>query len=471
MQIFKDNYTKWTRIFFAVMTIFAVIFANERFQADGAHYLLHVTQSESFRVEHQRFILIFSQGLPWLGVQLGLPLSSIIVLNAINPVVWWLILFLYATYFLRDRHAGIGIILTHVLGVLHIQFTPMYEIWYGIPLIILLYSHLRNHRIKKPLDLVLFFAILITVLFAHPLLPIPVAFLFIYYFIEQKNINWKIAIPVVLVVAAWYIAKKLMLTEYEAGKVSLLGADWNTSPKQLLHLSYYGKLFGFFFTWYTIPVVMIVWLVVFFWLRRMWKHLLLTCGFFLGHILLINFTHENNPELSPYFERMYLPLIPIVLIPFLFTLCRELEFSRQFILFSLLLLVGWRIGRFCDVGREYKHRSDLTMQLIHQAQDLPGSKFILSDSDYQSCFNWVDWSYPMETLLRSTANEPYKCVTIVTNEDLSESSNREKLDEGKFLFRRWDIMKDDDINAKYFHLLKGNYLQLSDVCRCTIERN
>lgn len=447
------------------MTIFAILFANERFQADGAHYLLHVVQSESFRVEHQRFILIFSQALPWLGTQLGLPLNTIIILNSINPVVWWLILFLYATYFLRDRHAGIGIILTHVLGVLHIQFTPMYEIWYGVPLLILLYAHLRNNRLSRPLDLIFFFAMLITGLFAHPLLPIPIAFLFVYHFVEEKKINWKIAVPAAMVVAGWYVAKKLMLTEYEAGKMSLLGAEWNMSPRQLLHIGYYGKLFNFFFTWYLIPLLLFVWVLLFFWLRKMWKQLVLTGAFFLGHILLINYTHENNPELTPYFERMYLPLIPIVLIPFLFTLCRELVFSKSFMLFSLLLIVGWRIARFSDVGHDYKRRTALTMQLIATAQAQTGSKFILAQEDVNTCFNWVDWSYPMETLLRSASNEPYKRITIVTDEDLAENGNRGKLNEDEFLFRRWDIMKDRDLNARYFVLSKGNYQQLQPICR------
>jgi len=465
VQIFKDDYTKWTRIFFAVMTIFAVVFANERFQADGAHYLLHVVQSENFRVEHQRFILIFSQALPWAGVQLGLPLSSVIVLNSINPVVWWLILFLYATYFLRDRHAGTAIILTHVFGVLHIQFTPMYEIWYGIPLVILLYAHLRNRRTSRPVDLLLFFAILITVLFAHPLLPIAVAFTFIYYFIEQKKIDWKILIPVAIITACWYITKKMMLTEYEAGKIAAVGADWNNSPELLLHFGYYGKLFSFFLTWYLVPVVLLAWLVLFFWLRKMWKQLLLVCGFFAGHVLLISFAFGNDPELTPYFERMYLPLIPIVLIPFFFTLCRELQFSRSFILLSLLLLVGWRIGRFCDVGRDYKHRTELTMQLIAQAQKQTGSKFIIAQSDVNSCFSWIDWSYPMETLLRSTATEPYKHITIISEEDLEENGNREKLDEDEFLFRRWDIMKDRNLNPDYFRLSEGKYKQLQPICR------
>lgn len=464
MQISTDSYTKWTRIFFAVMAIFAVVFANERFQADGAHYLLHVVQSESFRVEHQRFILIFSQGLPWLGVQLGLPLGSIIVLNSINPVVWWLVLFLYATYFLRDRHAGIGIILTHVFGVLHIQFTPMYEIWYGVPLIILLYSHLRNNRVSRAVDRIFFFAVLITTLFAHPLLPIAVAFVFLYHIAEEKKIDWKIAIPVALVVAGWYVAKKLMLTEYEAGKMSLVGAEWNDSPKHLLEPGYYGKLAVFFLTWYLIPCILMLWLLVFFILRKLRWQLLLTSAFFFGHILLINYTHTNDPVLSPYFERMYLPLIPIVLIPFLFTLCRELEFSRPFILLSLLLIVGWRIGRFCDVGGDYRQRTELTTRLIAKAQQGTGSKFIIAQSDVNSCFRWVDWSYPMETLLRSTATEPYKSVTIVTQEDLAENGNTEKLNEGEFLFRRWDVMKDKDLNPEYFRMEKGKYQQLSSVC-------
>lgn len=457
MQIFKDDYTKWTRIFFAAMTIFAVIFANERFQADGAHYLLHVVQSESFRVEHQRFILVFSQGLPWLGVQLGLPLSSIIVLNSINPVVWWLILFLYATYFLRDRHAGIGIILTHVFGILHIQFTPMYEIWYGVPLIILLYSHLRNNRVSRPVDLVFFFAMLITALFAHPLLPIAVVFLFLYFFIEQKKIGWRIAIPVVLVAAGWYVTKKLMLTEYEAGKMSLVGAEWNDSPKHLLQPAYYGKLAVFFLTWYLIPCILMLWLIVFFVLRRMRWQLLLTSVFFFGHILLINYTHTNDPELSPYFERMYLPLIPMVLIPFLFTLCRELEMRPKFILIGLVLIVGWRIARFSDVGRTYKEHTRQTMRLIAHAQKQPGNKFQMHFGDEQNVYQWSDWSFCMETILRSSATEPYKTVSIVRSDDLDENDNRSKLKADEFLFRRWDVMKDVNLNPEYFRIINGHY--------------
>jgi hypothetical protein len=464
VQIFSDTYTKWTRIFFAVMTVFAVVFANERFQADGAHYLLHVVQSENFRVEHQRFILIFSQFLPWAGVQIGAPLSTIIALNSLNPVVWWLLCFLYATYFLKDRHAGIGIILTHVLGILHIQFTPMYEIWYGVPLVILLYAHLRNDRIRKPAELIFFFVILITILFAHPLLPIPVAFVFLYFIIEQRKINWKLMIPVVIVAAAWYATKKMMLTEYEAGKMSLMGAEWNDSPKHLLEIGYYGKLAVFFLTWYLVPVLLFIWLALFFILRKMRWQLIATSAFFFGHILLINYTHTTDAELSPYFERMYLPLIPIVLVPFLFTLCRELEMRPGLIVAGLFLIIGWRVARFIDVGMDYKQKTKFAEQLISHAQKQPGSKFQMAMEDERSCYDWSDWSFTMETVLRSSAVEPYKTVSIVRNDDLDENDNRNKLLEDEFLFRRWDVMKDKDINRAYFKMSNGKYQQLTSIC-------
>lgn len=464
MQVFKDNFSKWTTLFFIGITIFAVAFANERFQADGAHYLLHVVQSENFRVEHQRYILIFSQFLPWAGVQLGLSLNTIIVLNSLNPVLWWLLLFLYASQFLRDRPAAVGIILTQVLGVLHIQFTPMYEIWYGVPLVILLYSHIRSNRTSRPVDLVLFLALFVTTLFAHPLLPIAAAFIIVYDIAERKRPNYRLLIPVAVVTAGWYITKKLMLTEYESGKLSLLGAEWNSAPDQLLHPGYHWGLFKYFITWYTIPVAIFMWTGVFLFLRKMKWQLFLLIAFFAGHILLVNFTHENMSVQSPYFERMYLPLIPIVLVPFLFTLCREMEMRQSFAIFALLLVIGWRIGRFIDIGKEYKHRSELAMQLIHTAQKMQGSKFVIHPDDFKSCFSWVDWSFPMETLIRSAASPPYQRVTIISEEDLAENDNREKLDADEFLFRRWEIMKDRDLNQKYFHLTAGKYTTLPAGC-------
>ena len=464
-KAFQDTFTRWTFLFFAVMTLFAVVFAKERFQADGAHYLLHVVQSEDFRIEHQRYILIFSQLLAWIGVKVGISLNGIFILNSLNPVLWFLGLFVYAVRFLKDKRAAIGIILTSVLGVLHIQFIPMYEIYYGIPLIILLYSHIINERTSSLIDILLFVAILCTALFAHPLLPIPIAFVLLYSSFERRKLDVRLWIVSALVIAGWYIAKKVMLTEYEAGKMALVTADWNTAYKQLYHISYYGKLGVFFFTWYTVPVCVFICTGLFFVARNMKIQLVLMLAFFFGHILIVNFTHENDPILTPYFERMYLPLIPIVLIPFLFTLCRELQFSKSFIVLALLLVVGWRMARFSHIGHMYLARTYQTEHLIAAASSSEGSKFVMNESDFRNCYPWADWSFVMETLLRSSAINTQRSLSIAIPEDMTEGNNATGLGQDEFLFRRWDVIKDTDLNPKYFSVRHGQYIVLPAICK------
>lgn len=447
------------------MTIFAVVFAKERFQADGAHYLLHVVQSENFRIEHQRYILAFSQVLALIGAKLGASLNIIFVLNSSNPVLWFLGLFLYAVKFLKDQKAGIAIILTSVLGVLHIQFIPMYEIYYGIPLVIVLYSHIIHARVSRPMDMILFMIVLCTTLFAHPLLPIPVVFVLLYSSFERRKFDVKLFLIASFVFAGWYIVKKLLLTEYESGKMALATADWNTAYKQLFQPSYYWKLLVFFSTWYTIPVVILLWTTIFFFIRKLRVQLAITLLFFLGHILLVNFTHENDPVLSPYFERMYLPLIPIVLIPFLYTLCREMEFSNSFIVLSLFLIVTWRFFCFSEVGHMFLARTRQTEALIGVASKQEGGKFVVNGEDIQKCFQWTDWSYPMETLLRSSAINPKRCLTVAIPEDMGEANNATELKNDQFLFRRWERMKDVELNQKYFALKSGAYQTLPATCK------
>ena len=111
LEISDRRYNRITHAFFALMTIFAIVFANERFQADGAYYLFKVVNFETFQVEHQRFILIASQALPLAGVKLGLPLNVIILLNSLNNVVFFYLVFRYCAYFLRDQTAGACVIL------------------------------------------------------------------------------------------------------------------------------------------------------------------------------------------------------------------------------------------------------------------------------------------------------------------------------------------------------------------------
>jgi hypothetical protein len=460
----RNYYFLLTNLFFAAMAIFAVIFAQERFQADGAYYLFKIVNYGDFQIEHQRFILAVSQVLPLIGAKLGLTMNSIIVLNSLNNVVFFYLVFLYAVYFLKDKTAGVAIILFQCFGVLNIQFTPMYEIWYGTILIVLVKSHIFLGRYNSVKDVFLLGVITITVLFSHPLMFIPVIFIILFEAMEKWFIQWRLLCLMVFVFAVWYIIKKMFLSTYEAGKISMLDLSTNKAYLDLTHPSYYWKLIKFFFTWYTIPVFVYLITVGFYYVRKAKRKIFLLSAFFFGQILLVNLTHVMDWSLTPYFERMYMPIIPIIFLPFLYDMFTQLGLRNNVGAILLCLIIVWRIGRFVDVGLDYKKQTRLSEQLIDEAQKCQGSKFEMDGDDEKGCLNWADWSYTMESMIRSSAKDPNHVVTIATWFDFYESNNRAQLNENDFMMRRWELMPDYAMNQKYFHISHGKYVQLKPIC-------
>ena len=460
----KNYYSILTTSFFLIMALFAIVFAPERFQADGAYYLFKVVNFEHFQIEHQRYILAVSQILPLVGVKIGLSLNSIFVLNSLNNVVFFYLIFLYAVYYLKDKTAGIAIILFMVFGVLHIQFTPMYEIWYGIILIVLVHTHLIQKRYFLVNDLFFLGIIFITILFSHPLLFIPLIFIILIDVVEKRTVHWKLFLLLTLAFVLWGIVKKFTLSTYETGKISMLDISWNKAYKDLLDPFYYWQLTKFFITYYTIPLVFFILTVVFYIKRRLRIKAWLLILFFFGHVFLINFTHVMDWALTPYFERMYMPLIPIVFLPFLYDVFVFYSTKNNLSALMLLFLVLWRIGRFVDVGLAYKQRTAQSERAILEAQKLAGSKFELAPSDYKWCMNYVDWSFTMESMLRSAAIDKTRTVTICTWEDFIENNNQGRLNNNSFMMRRWELLLDDNVNSKYFKINHGEYVRLKNVC-------
>lgn len=460
----RNYFPLLTNLFFIAMAIFAIVFAQERFQADGAYYLFKLVNYGQFQIEHQRFILAVSQVLPWLGVKLGMSLNSIIILNSLNNVIFFYLVFLYATKYLRDRTAGVAIILFMVFGVLYIQFIPMYEIWYGTILLVLVRSHMVNGRTLFMKDLILLGIIMITILFSHPLLFIPLLFLLLFDAAERWMIQWKMFFLVVIIFISWYVIKKMFLSTYEAGKISMLDFSWNKAYRDLTHIGYYWSLVKFFFTYYTIPILVYILTMTFYVVRKNYRKLILVSLFLFGHILLINLTHVMDWKLTPYFERMYMPIIPIIFLPFLYDIFTQWALRNNYGAIILVLIVAWRIGRFTDVGLDFKKQTAQTNLVISEAQKLTGSKFELNPSDNTSCMNYVDWSFTMETLLRSAAIDKNKTLSICTWEDFTEHNNQNRLNNNDFMMRRWEVMPDYAMNPNYFIIQHGKYVQLKPVC-------
>jgi hypothetical protein len=466
-QINIRRYLLFTHGFFLLLAAFSIYFANERFQADGAYYLFKIINYEKFQIEHQRYILIFSQAIPLLGIKLGLSLKAIIVLNSLSNPIFFYLIFAYVVFRLRDYTGGVAVILFQVVGVMHLQFTPMYEIWYGAVLLIPLRSHLITNRFHSFLDWLILSALIITILFSHPLLFIPLLFILFFTAVEYWIIHWRMFVAVIGSFVVWYLIKKIFLTEYESGKMSMISTSTNDAWKNLLQPGYYWKLTKFFFSYYTVPTISLIFSLLFYLVRRARIKAILVSGFFIGHILIVNFTHTSDFVISPYFERMYMPLVAISIIPFLYDIFTQFTLSNIVGGILLTSIILWRIWLFVSLGMDYRERTKQQEQIIATAQKQSGTKFLLHQNDLMGCMSYAEWSLPMETMLYSARAGKEKTVSIATWPDMTESNNQEILKDNsnKYIMRRWEIMPDNVVNGKYFLMKEGFYQELPAICK------
>lgn len=160
-----------------------------------------------------------------------------------------------------------------------------------------------------------------------------------------------------------------------------------------------------------------------------------------------------------------MPLIAIVFLPFLYDFFTLIAFHNYIGMWLLVLLVGWRIGRFVDIGLDYQKRTETVENIIRAAQQQSGSKFQLSYEDYTSCMKNADWSLAMETILRSTVINPDHLVTVAIYDDFITGDNQNRLNDSNFMFSSGDIRNNTQVNTAYFRIQPGPYKKLAPVCK------
>src|ERR1700756_170111 len=96
--------------------IAAILLCRERLFLDSSYYFFHVVNEHAFRVEHQRIILALSQSLLLVGVWLHLPLTTLLQIYSITPVLYSaLLIYLSLRYFQSETTAWL-IMITSVCG-------------------------------------------------------------------------------------------------------------------------------------------------------------------------------------------------------------------------------------------------------------------------------------------------------------------------------------------------------------------
>ncbi|MEO6167098.1 MAG: hypothetical protein ABIO46_04705 [Chitinophagales bacterium] len=447
--------------YFIIYLVAAILLSEERIFLDGSYYFFHVVQSENFWVEHQRFILIPSQLLTWTAVKLHFPLQIVLLMNSVNPVLYLFLLFFICVYAWNDEAAGWVLLLLSVCGVYFLYFVPMYEVWYGAVLLVFFSSMMHRQFYRTPLQLLLLGVTVVTLLFSYPLMIFGFIFFATFHFLEIKAIPKKVAVLFLMVIIGWLVWKTLFISDYENGKISYpFSRIGITIRENLGSIGNIKALLSFLFSVYAEAMIMMVIAVLLLVFRKRYLKAALIVLFSSGYILLINVTHGFPWNHSNYYERMYLLLIPLCMLPFL----REVYLlSKQKLLFEIVFIciILFRGIQIVQHSKVYSDRVERVRQFIQPAQKQGGSKFFVTGEQYPGDPALDEWSFPMEALIFSSLKTPEHTVIVSLKNDLDATDVNSLLNDQTFHLRLNEVREDVWLNEHYFKLQHGKYTELN----------
>jgi hypothetical protein len=258
----------------------------------------------------------------------------------------------------------------------------------------------------------------------------------------------------------WIAWKVFFISDYESGKI---GYPWSriaaTAKENLGSIANLKALLLFLIRTYTEELLAFFIVLAVLVYRRKYKHAGLVALSIGGFILMVILTQSTPWYHSNYYERMYLLLVPMCMIPFLRevyqTTSRKLIF--EFVFLGIISLRGVQIVLH---SKYYSARIAQVSFFIDQANKIDGSKFYLDEQKYAGNSALNEWSFPMETLIFSSLKKN-ESVTISLKSDIENIENSRRLTPENFHLRLTEIIEDDKLNQHYFQIHRGTYHRLN----------
>ncbi len=436
---------------------FAINFAEERLFSDSSYYLFHVINDGRFRIEHGRWVLALSQLLPLLGTKLGLPLSALITLHSLNNVAFLLAGLVFVYRVLRDQHAAMALAAVQLIGLTHGLFCPIFELYYGVALLIILRAVIKDHTLHVYLRWPLLTLLFLGAISSHFLgLLLTVGTLVM----DRCWRDRRLTILLVSLLLIHLAAHLLTLSAYEQQNLQFTTSL--AEPSKLLGLVDAGRLgeLGYSLIRHYPDILVIGALNLFALISaKKWSEVAVYVGvlfllFILVGLYLPGFLHDR------YREQLNFAFTTWIIM----ALCHHvLPMARYRSLIGALLglAIVLRIAMALDVSRYYTARTAWHRACIEVARTANLTKGIIpAPVDLGPADDLVDlsWSTSVESLLLSASSGAEQTISLITYFDEAHEDLSTKLD--TFIFRRWEIMDPAALNPEYFRAPTGRYIRI-----------
>lgn len=436
---------------YAVLALYSIIFFKERtIFLDVSFHLFYIIKDNDFAIQANRFGAALTQIFPLLSARLNLPLKWVMINYSLGVVLYYFGIFWLCAKVFKNERLGLAMVLFSTLMVSYTFWWMQIEFAQGIALTILFFGFIAREKQWQHynfLEIALFFIILFTIVYFHPLIPVVFIYLFLFFLLEKEQIinrNLFLAAGVAFV-AILYIKNSLLpAANYDANAVEaldnfeLLYPDYLDIPANKNFIQYC------FTDYYLLPIGLIIIIGVYLFTRN-WLKLVLVISFFFGYLLLVNVSfYQGMPQF--HIESFYLPLSIFVIFPLVYDVAPLVRDKRIFFIILALVFII-RLVHIKIRHQSYTERLAWMEHLLEKTDTLSQKKLIISQEDVPLDTLIMVWGSPYEFWLLSTLEGNTRSVLILEN--ISEVDWA--LDQNDAFITKWGVFKYHELPKRYFN--------------------
>jgi hypothetical protein len=442
-----------------LLLVGAVVFYQARSTyTDASVYISEMIQHNTLWVATNRYICIFSQLLPFIALQFGASLKTLLVLYSVNFAMIPIVISSILVFRYKNIGGGIAVMMLYFLCNNYLFYYPVSEFQMGLALLLGYHGYFQHyieniHKKSLLKFLIVSSMILTTVIFSHPLSILACGIWLLTIILNNLKIDKKIIVYVVSIFILAYLTKYFFFP--------LTGANENYEvDKTKRLLGFHGTIIDTFYNPLTVNFYN-------YWIKNYFIELGLLVGAFISliykkkYILIVVFAvcifvcwyivsiafYDFSYE--PYTEHMYQLVLFSMILMFSYTL---LTSNMQQRLSNILCFVAFVMcfNKIVHRSNYFQNRIDWLNAYIDEMREHNIKKGILSSNELWSKGFTMEWSVGLETLLLSSINKPLNSVTMVVSQDTSIVNNHSRTMES--------------YNQKYFNIKQNiKYISLDSM--------
>lgn len=397
---------------YILLIIFSIVFYKERTVVfDNAYYIFDMVQSGKFCIERNRFISIIPQIFSYLFIKLNAPIKWVAISFSIGHCLYSIVIYTIIGQYFKNYKNAISLLLYDFLLVSYTFYWNVSELYLAIPLLLLLITWIQSKPLSG-LSWIEYLIILLmsaTVAYAHPLIIFPLAFLLIYFYLDQSLPIEKVGF-VLFSILIFYIFNRIFpLDNYESGKISALKNIVHLFP-HYIDISSNRLLIYDWMTHYQAAIIAWMAIMIFSIRQKKYVQLLVLNIFIFGYLLMTNISFSDIQH-SIFFSILYLPIALFLSIALVYILPNS---KKTLILFLLIFLFGfYRINYF------KKLFSDRIQWYTEVIKENHYSNIAIASKLEPPHLLYLNWCVPFETWLLSTMDYGHTS-SIIFLEQLNE---------------------------------------------------